>query len=197
MFAHPSLAHTLLDPLRSGAVRARRPGDCVWPQLRRASGHQSSVPYGGVRVGPSTRSAAVRCPRGLERCPAAAAAVQPEATRQPRVWATLSRNSVAKPPRSYPCSVLLWHRSDNLSFCLVLGDPVRERTPQWQCSAAHRRHPPCGEAHSTSPRPCTVTAYTAPLHYVPTPLPSPPQTEVVEGTPVECKIKGVLQVRMP
>ncbi|PNW77022.1 hypothetical protein CHLRE_10g419050v5 [Chlamydomonas reinhardtii] len=38
--------------------------------------------------------------------------------------------------------VLLWHRSDNLSFCLVLGDPAT----------------------------------------------------VVEGTPVECKIKGVLQV---
>ncbi|KAG2429129.1 hypothetical protein HYH02_014166 [Chlamydomonas schloesseri] len=38
--------------------------------------------------------------------------------------------------------VLLWHRSDNLSFCLVLGDP----------------------------------------------------STVVEGTPVECKIKGVLQV---
>ncbi|KXZ53834.1 hypothetical protein GPECTOR_6g752 [Gonium pectorale] len=38
--------------------------------------------------------------------------------------------------------VLLWHRSDNLSFCLVLGDP----------------------------------------------------TSVTDGTPVECKIKGVLQV---
>ncbi len=28
------------------------------------------------------------------------------------------------PSRPLPCSVLLWHRSDNLSFCLVLGDPV-------------------------------------------------------------------------
>ncbi|GFR41698.1 hypothetical protein Agub_g2445, partial [Astrephomene gubernaculifera] len=41
-----------------------------------------------------------------------------------------------------PTGVLLWHRSDNLSFCLVLGDP----------------------------------------------------SSVTEGTPVECKIRGVLQV---